>query len=126
MKFRIAALSLAIFATTGLAHAEGDVAAGEKVFKKCMACHVATETKNKVGPHLVGVVGRPAAAVESYKYSPAMTKKGEEGLIWDEANLTEYLVKPMKFVPGTKMGFAGLNKPEDIENVIAYLKSHSQ
>ena len=126
MKFRIAALGLAFFAISGVAHAEGDAAAGEKVFKKCAACHAIADDKNKVGPSLKGVINRPAASVASYKYSPAMIKKGEEGLIWDEATLTEYLPKPMKYVPGTKMGFAGLNKPEDIENIIAYLKQNSQ
>lgn len=100
---------------------EGDVAAGEKVYKKCKACHVVDEEKNKVGPHLVAIIDRPAAAVEGFKYSKAMAKAAEEGLVWDVANLTEYLVAPKKMIKGTKMAFAGLKKPEDVTNVIAYI-----
>ena len=126
MKFRMMGLALGLLAFAAPAHAEGDAAKGEQVFKKCMACHSATDATNKVGPSLHGVVGHKAASVEGYKYSPAMTKKAEEGLVWDEATLAEYLPKPMAFVPGTKMAFAGLAKPEDVENVIAYLKTQSQ
>ena len=106
------------------AHAEGDAAAGQKVFNQCKACHDIEKGVNKVGPTLKGVVGRKAASVEGYKYSEAMTKKGAEGVVWDEATLTEYLPNPKAFVPGTKMAFAGLKKPEDVANVIAYLKAN--
>jgi len=106
------------------AHADGDAEAGEKVFAKCKACHEAEKGVNKVGPTLKGVVGRKAASVADYKYSDAMTAKGAEGLVWSEENLTTYLADPKKFVPGTKMAFAGLKKPEEIANVIAYLKEH--
>lgn len=126
MKFRMAALAASILALAGPALAEGDAAKGEQVFKKCMACHSATDATNKVGPTLQGVVGRKAASVEGYKYSPAMLAKGQEGVVWDEATLAAYLPKPMAFVPGTKMAFAGLPKPEDVQNVIAYLKAQSQ
>jgi len=99
----------------------GDIAAGEKVFKKCKACHVVDAEKNKTGPHLVGIINRPAASVESYKkYSKAMK---ESGLIWDEANLDGYLKKPKAFLKGTKMAFAGLRKDKDRANIIAYFKS---
>ena len=125
MKFRMALLALGLMTLAGAAHAEGDAAKGEKVFKKCLACHVATEPVNKVGPNLHGLIGRKAASVEGYKYSAAMLKKGEEGLIWDEATLTEYLPKPMAYVPGTKMAFAGLKKPEEIADIIAYLKAQT-
>lgn len=106
------------------AHAEGDAAAGAKVFNQCKACHDVEKGVNKVGPTLKGVVGRKAAAVADYKYSEAMIAKGAEGLVWDEANLTTYLANPKAFVPKTKMAFAGLKKPEDIANVIAFLKEH--
>ena len=125
MKFRMAVLALGLMTLAGAAHAEGDAAKGEKVFKKCLACHVATEPVNKVGPNLHGLIGRKAASVEGYKYSAAMLKKGEEGLIWDEATLTEYLPKPMAYVPGTKMAFVGLKKPEEIADIIAYLKAQT-
>ncbi len=125
MKFRMAVLALGLVSAAGVAHAEGDAAKGEKVFKKCLACHVATEPVNKVGPNLHGLIGRAAASVEGYKYSAAMLKKGEEGLIWDEATLTEYLPKPTAYVPGTKMAFAGLKKPEEVADIIAYLKTQT-
>ena len=106
------------------AHAAGDAAAGEKVFAQCKACHENEKGVNKVGPTLKGVVGRKAASVEGYKYSEAMVKKGAEGVVWDEATLTEYLPNPKAFVPGTKMAFGGLKKPEDVANIIAYLAAH--
>ncbi len=100
-----------------------DLDAGEKVFKKCKACHAVGEgAKNKVGPQLNGIIGTEAAKVEGFKYSKAMM---ESGLVWDEATLTEYLVKPRDLVKGTKMAFAGLKKEEDITNVIAYLNSYA-
>jgi cytochrome c len=107
------------------AHADGDAAAGEKVFNsKCKACHENEKGVNKVGPTLKGVVGRPAASVPDYKYSEAMLAKGAEGLVWTEENLTAYLPDPKAYVPKTKMAFAGLKKPEDVANMIAYLKAH--
>lgn len=119
MRLKILAI-VALLASPISAHA-GDVAAGEKVFKKCKACHVVDAEKNKTGPYLVGIINRPAASVESYKkYSKAMK---ESGLIWDEATLDGYLEKPKKFLKGTKMAFAGLRKADDRANVIAYLKS---
>jgi cytochrome c len=105
------------------ASAEGDAAAGETVFKKCMACHNFDPAQKRVGPHLVALVGRKATSVEGYAYSEAMKTKGTEGVVWDEATLTTYLKDPKAFVPGTKMAFAGLKKDEDIANLIAYLKS---
>jgi cytochrome c len=106
---------------SGAAMAEGDAAAGEKVFNKCKACHAADEEKNKIGPHLVGVVGREAGAVEDYRYSGAMM---ESGLTWDEETLSQYLADPRGMVQGTKMAFAGLRSEDEIANVIAYLKQN--
>ena len=122
-KLRTAAVVLSAFAFSTGAYAEGDVDAGKKVFKKCKACHNVDKEKNKVGPHLVGVIDRAAAAVEGYKYSKAMKAKAEEGLMWTEENIDTYLLKPKDFVPKTKMAFPGLKKPEDRVNVIAYMKS---
>jgi cytochrome c len=104
--------------------AEGNAEKGETVFAKCKACHEVEKGVNKVGPTLKGVVGRKAASVEGYKYSEAMAAKGAEGVVWDEATLTTYLADPKAFVPKTKMAFAGLKKPEDVADVIAYLKAH--
>lgn len=113
--------ALLVVASAGAA-AAADTAAGEKVFNLCKACHmVGPQAKNRVGPVLNGVVGRPAATVEGYKYSAAMTGKAGEGLVWDEPTLSAYLADPKAVVKGTKMAFAGLKKDEDIANVIAYL-----
>jgi len=118
-------LAIALPLMASAAHADGDAEKGKVVFKKCMACHDAVNEKNKVGPHLVGIVGRPAGSVESFqkKYSKAMKEAGENGLIWDEANISEYLVDPKGKIPGNKMVFPGLKKEDDIANVIAYLKA---
>jgi len=98
----------------------GDAAAGEKVFRKCKACHYVDQEKNKTGPHLVNIIGRKAGAVEGYKYSKSMA--GSD-LVWDEATLAGFLAKPKSYLKGTKMAFAGLKKDSDIADVIAYLKS---
>ena len=117
-------------AVTAVASAGPDpalVARGEKVFKKCKACHaVGKGAKNKVGPHLNGVVGRAAAAVEGFRYSKAMKAKGEEGLVWTPETLDAFLAKPKAVVPKTRMSFAGLKKAEDREALIAYLSRFSE
>ena len=107
------------------AWADGDAAAGKKVFNKCMACHDATAGKDKVGPTLVGVFGRTAGTLESYlsKYSPNMKEAGAGGLVWVDANLTAYLHNPKAVIPKGKMSFPGLKDDADIANVIAYLKA---
>jgi cytochrome c len=122
MKFTTFMITAAMLAGASVAHADGNAKDGATVFKKCAACHTATEAKNKVGPSLMGVVGRPIASVAGFKYSDPMKAFGEGGKVWDEATLTTYLADPKKSVPKTKMAFAGLKKPEDIANVITYLK----
>jgi cytochrome c len=99
-----------------------DAAEGEKVFKRCQACHVIEGEQNRVGPHLSGVWGRKAGSVEGFKYSEAMAAKGQEGLVWNEETLNGYLENPKGYVPKNKMAFAGLKKPEERANVIAYLR----
>ena len=98
----------------------GDAVKGEKVFKKCKACHYVDKEKNKTGPHLVAVLGRTAGSLEGYKYSKAMKASG---LVWDEETLAAYLKAPKKYVKGTKMAFAGLKKDKYVADVIAYLKA---
>lgn len=121
MKLRIA-LGLAVFAALSVpAMADGDAAAGKKVFNKCKACHDVAG-KNKVGPHLDGVIGRTAGTVEGFKYSDANHAAGAGGWVWTEEKLAEYLKDPKGSMPGNKMAFAGLKKDEDIANLIAYLK----
>jgi len=112
-----AALAVAV----PMAMAEGDPAAGEKVFKKCKACHVIDSDKNRLGPTLSGLFGRTSGAVEGFqkKYSPAMK---EAGIVWDEATLDAYLADPKGYIPKNKMAFPGLKKEDDRANLIAYLK----
>ena len=103
---------------------DGDPKKGKKVFKRCAACHVINKEKNKVGPHLVGIIDRKAGVVEKFKYSKALLKmaEGENGLVWTKENLDKYLTKPKDFIKKGKMAFAGLKKEKDRANVIAYLK----
>lgn len=122
------AISLALLAVlTGAsaAFADGDAVAGKKVFAKCRACHDATGDKDKIGPNLATVVGRPAGSLESFakKYSKPMIAAGEAGLVWDDAALAEYLASPKAKIPGGSMAFVGLKKDDEIANVIAYLKA---
>jgi len=113
--------SIGLFATPALA---SDVTAGEKVFKKCKACHVVGSAKHKTGPHLVKLFGRAAGTVDGYKrYSEAMKSSG---IVWNEETLHGYLEKPKAYVEGTRMIFAGLKKESDRANVIAYLKTFSE
>lgn len=115
------ATGAALLALTTASFAEGDAALGEKVFKKCAACHaVGPDAKNKVGPVLNGVVGRAVATVADFKYSPAMTEFGA-GKVWDEATLTTYLADPKTAVPKNKMAFVGIKKDDEMKGVIAYL-----
>ena len=100
------------------ARAEGDAAAGKKVFNKCMACHDAVNDKSKVGPSLHNVVGRKAGTFEGFKYSDAMKKAD---VTWSNETLDKYLTDPKGFVPGNRMSFAGVKKEADRKAVIDYL-----
>ncbi|MGI9370474.1 MAG: c-type cytochrome [Ruegeria sp.] len=103
--------------------ADGDPANGEKVFKKCKACHAVGEgAKNKVGPPLNGIIGAPAGQVEGFKYSDAMIEARDGGLVWTDETLAAFLAKPKDVVGKTKMSFPGLKKETDQADVIAYLK----
>lgn len=120
-KLGTAALVAALSMTGTSALAEGDAAAGEKVYNKCKACHALEAGTNKVGPSLAGIVGRTAGTVDGFKYSDAMAGSG---ITWDDANLDAYLADPKGFMPGNKMTFPGLKKEEDRANVIAFLKAN--
>ena len=100
--------------------AAADVGKGEKVFKKCSACHKAEDGVNSTGPYLYGVVGRDIAAVDGFGYSGAMA--GVDG-DWTPERLSEFLEKPSDYISGTSMSFAGLKKAADRVNLIAYLDS---
>jgi cytochrome c len=106
----------------GMALAEGDAANGEKVFKRCAACHVANAPTSRVGPSLQGVFGRTAGTIEGFKYSESMIQHGKDGLVWNAETIGEYIENPKEFIPKNKMAFPGLKKPEERADVIAYLQ----
>ncbi len=119
---RLALLSVGFSLLVGAAmpaYAAGDAEAGRLVFNKCRACHSVDAGKNGVGPSLHGLIGRKAASLDSFRYSPAMT---DSGITWDEATLAKYLPDPQALVKGTKMVFPGLKDPKELEDLIAYLK----
>jgi len=126
-KTRLIAAAALVLTWSSVAHAEGDAQKGEKVFKKCKACHMVGEkAKKRVGPPLNNIFDSKAGSQEGYKYSKAMIKAGEEGLTWTSETLDKYLTKPRDMVKGTKMSFSGLKKESDRANIIAYLKTFSK
>ncbi|WP_293947517.1 cytochrome c family protein [Sneathiella sp.] len=122
MKLMTLGLSLALSLTATSAFADGDAAKGEKIFKrKCMSCHTIEEGAGaKIGPNLFGITGKKSASVEGYNYSKAMK---DADLVWDKQTLDDYLKKPRDYVKGTKMGFVGLKKESERQDVITYLET---
>ncbi|MBY0382967.1 MAG: cytochrome c family protein [Xanthobacteraceae bacterium] len=105
------------------AYADGDPAKGEQSFRVCSACHaIGPGAKNKVGPELNGVVGRKWGSIEDYSYSPDLVAGKQQGKVWDEATLDDYLTNPKHLAPHGKMGFTGFSQAEKRADVIAYLK----
>ena len=103
--------------------AQGDIASGEKIFKKCAACHSINKGgKNKIGPALYNVVGRTVGSVDDYKYSKTLASYGKE---WTFEELNGFLTKPSSYLKGTKMSYAGLRKEKDRASVIKYLNQNS-
>ena len=100
----------------------GDIVSGEKIFKKCAACHSINKGgKNKIGPALYNVVGRAVGGVDDYKYSKALAAYGKE---WTFEELNGFLTKPSSYLKGTKMSYAGLRKEKDRASVIKYLNEN--
>ena len=103
--------------------AQGDVTSGEKIFKKCAACHSINKGgKNKIGPALYNVVGRKVGSVADYKYSKTLASYGKE---WTFEELNGFLLKPATYLKGTKMSYAGLRKETDRASIIKYLNQNS-
>jgi cytochrome c2 len=124
LRATLAALAVVVGASIELAGAQdGNPEEGADVFKKCRACHdLGPGAKNKVGPLLNGIIGRPAGTIEGFNYSAANKDAGSKGLVWTEEVMFKYLEAPLSFMPGTKMAFAGLKDAQDRKDVIAYLK----
>ncbi len=105
--------------SAALAQAAGDAVKGKTVFARCAICHTVEPGKNKLGPTLANIVGSKAGEVPGFNFSPAMKASK---VVWTPDALDKYLTNPRAFMPGNRMIFAGLPKPEDRANVIAYLK----
>jgi len=118
-KHGIVVALLAACALQAGAAAAADIAKGREQFKKCAACHSLEPGVTKIGPHLAGLFGRKAGSVEGFAYSTAMKNSG---IVWDEQTLDAYIAAPSKVVKGGKMVFAGIAKPEDRADLIAFLK----
>ena len=121
------AAALALLATgvwmgvSGPAHAAGDVVAGKAAFAKCASCHqIGPSARAGFGPQLNGIVGRPAAATKDYRYSAAMQNSR---IVWTEDKLRAFMKSPGDVVPGTKMRFWGISNEQDLNNLLAYMKS---
>ncbi|MGE5150200.1 MAG: c-type cytochrome [Rhodospirillaceae bacterium] len=97
--------------------ADGNAERGEEIYTRCMACHALAQ--NRVGPRHCGLFGRKAGSVPNYQYSAAMKKYG---VTWNEETLDKFIENPLKTVPGTKMGYAGVKGPQERADLIAYLK----
>ncbi len=114
------AMGLAFAAVTvAAAHAAGDAERGKAVFVQCRACHSLNPGQNGIGPSLHGLFGRKAATEPDFPYSPFMKRSG---IVWTEEALRSYLPDPQAKVPGTKMTFLGISDPQQLDDLIAYLK----
>ena len=104
--------------------AMGDIAHGEKVYKKCKACHsIKQDGKNNIGPKLWNVMFRPVGAITEYKYSKALSSYGKE---WNWEEMNGFLIKPSSWIKGNKMGFAGLKSEKDRASVILFLNQNGE
>ena len=116
----MAALVAAAAAGTAVAQ---DVEAGKKSFNKCLVCHsIGPNARNKIGPELNGLDGRPSASVENFNYSDADKKSG---IVWNETTFKKYIVDPRAMIPGTKMAFSGIKNPQEVNDLWAYISQFS-
>lgn len=114
-------LLLAVAVSALAAEPGGNPAKGETVFLRCAQCHTANKGDgNGLGPNLFGVVGRKAALLPSFPYSEPLRNAH---IVWSEDMLKKWVAGPQKVVPGTRMSFVGLSNPEDVRNVVAYLRT---
>lgn len=124
---KILGLALVLAVPAQMALAEGDAGKGEKVFKKCKACHaVGDGAENKTGPVLNGVVGRTVGTGADFEYSSTLADMGAEGKTWTPEELDAFLAAPRDYANGTKMSFAGLRKETERADVIAYLSTFTE
>lgn len=119
--FSVVIIFIGLIGTTNAA----DVENGKLVFKRCIACHYADKSENKVGPSLQGVIERQAGTLAGYRFSQPMINAGKNGLIWTRDNLVNYLHNPQAMVKGTRMASIKIKDDSEIDDLIAYLKSAS-
>jgi cytochrome c len=112
-------LGAAVIATAAAPAAAADAEHGKALFAACAACH--QEKPDALGPSLKGVLGRTSGAMEDFRYSNPMKRAN---LVWDEANLREYIADPQAKVRGNRMPFDGLHDPKDVDDIVAYLKTY--
>jgi cytochrome c len=125
LRLPLAMLIASLVALPAAAQDADLVAAGEKVFKRCAACHtIGAGATDGVGPALDGVVGRAAGTREGYRYSDAMVAAGASGLAWDTGTLDAFLADPKAMVKGNKMAYAGLKNPKARAAVVAYIEAN--
>ncbi len=124
-----AVLSLAAVCSPASGHAAdlfGDAVAGERVFAKCKGCHqVGGDARNRIGPHLNGIFGRPAATLDDFRYSRAMARAGDDGVVWTAETLDGFLENPRSIATRTRMSFRGLPDATDRADLLAYLRGFS-
>ena len=116
--FGLLLLASVLAGGAGAARAAGDPARGEQVYHRCQGCH--SIDRNRIGPMHKGLFGRKAGSVPDFDYSDAMKNSG---IVWTEVTLDQFLQGPRKMVPGTKMTFVGIPKPQDRADLIAYLEA---
>ena len=126
LKPLLASMTLFLAASAAAQDAGGDAAAGQRVFNQCRTCHtIDAGGRAGVGPNLHGVIGRRAASIEGFRYSPSMRQRAEGGLTWTEDNLRAYLRNPKEVVPAGTMSFPGLRNDQQLNDIIAYLRQQS-
>jgi cytochrome c len=123
MRILLGVALLMVAAVPGLLAAEplrGDPSRGQAIYDRCIACHAIE--RDRTGPRHEGLIGRRLGSVPGFAYSPAMRKAGQAGMVWDEATLDKFLENPTKFLPGTRMGYAGIKDAQERADLIAFLK----
>lgn len=131
MKFLSAIFLVPCLLVSGLsastrAQTQGDPERGQKIYRRCVACHFVDQDKNRIGPTLKNVMGRKAGTITGFKFSPAMVKAGENGLIWTRETLIQYLHSPQAMVKGTRMASIKITSDQDIDDLIAFIEKKSK
>jgi cytochrome c2 len=110
--------SALLLSGAGVVQAEGDAAAGKEIFGRCRTCHVIDEPSNRLGPHLVGIIGRKAGSIEGYNFSSAMQNAE---ITWNDETLKAFLSDPSGYIPGNAMQYPPLTDEQEIRDLLAYL-----